>query len=376
MQPNIDFLSAIILFGIIQGMIVLALLLWKKPQAYIWFSLFLGALLWQEVESFLYYSGYLIHVPHLYYLSTPFVFLAAPALLFYTRQLGGKEMPKKKRQLHFIPFVVYFLYSCFFYFQPLKKKIHAYLTAIDPSAVMPVPAQTFDADPLEIQGYIVAECIGLYLIGYGLYGLLKMYRTQIAAGRKRYFSWILLLNVILLGSGLVLLMAEGGVVEGTRLYYPVLPAYMTRVYVTASLYVITIYLLFNTKLFKSEQKYQKSSLTKTIRQAKRQKILAVLENEKPYLSPTYSLGALAQKVNMPASHITEVLNLELNMTFYTLTNQYRIQEAKQQLARQDHHWKMDQLAAYLGYKSKSTFYNAFKKEMACTPLQYKKSLGL
>ncbi|MEO0723125.1 MAG: helix-turn-helix domain-containing protein, partial [Bacteroidota bacterium] len=67
------------------------------------------------------------------------------------------------------------------------------------------------------------------------------------------------------------------------------------------------------------------------------------------------------------------INLELGLKFYELTNHYRIEAAKQHLqATTDKSLSMEQLAYQLGYKSKSTFYNAFKKAEGMTPRQYQK----
>lgn len=374
LDPHIDFLSTVILFGIVQGILILLLFFHKKPKGYRFFALLIGALLVQQMESFLYYSGYLAYLPHLYYSSLPFVFLCGPAIMGYSGKLWGKEISRKTLLWHSLPFVVYTLYTLFFYLQPGEKKLHSYIVSLDPLTMLPKPWQPFNADPLEIQGYIFVEFIALYLIGYGILGSVRLYRRIKKGQGMEYAHWLKLLYGILMGSGIIMLMAEGGVVEHIKLYDPLLPQYMTRVYVTLCIYIITAYLLFNAKIYRQEKKYGKSALSKTIRTAKLQRIMEVFEKDRSYLDQTHCLKELSQKANISESHISEVLNQELKLTFYELTNKFRVREAQRLLADKEQEMKMEQLAYAIGYKSKSTFFIAFKKEMGQTPLQFKKSI--
>ena len=371
-DPHIDFLSAIILFGIVQGVLILMLFFLKKPKGYVFFNMLMGIFILQQVESLVYYSGYLIYVPHLYYTSLPLVFLCGPAILGYGNVLLGRETPKNIFFWHSVPFILYTLYTSFFYLQSGTKKIHSYILSIDQTADLPVLWQAFDADPLEIHGFVFVEGIALYLIGYGLFLTFRLRKLLKNGKHNEYGNWLKILYTILVGSGLVMLLAEGGVIEGVTLYEPILPQYMTRVYVTLSMYISTAYLLFNAKLYRHEKKYQKSALSKTIRTAKLQKIMDVFEKDSSYLDQEHCLSQLSQRTNISESHISEVLNQELKLSFYELTNSFRIKEAKRLLASDDNTMKMEQLAYALGYKSKSTFFAAFKKESNQTPLQYKK----
>ncbi|WP_394747672.1 helix-turn-helix domain-containing protein [Spongiimicrobium salis] len=374
MDPHIDFLSAIILFGIVQGILILILFFLKKPKGYIFFSVLIGIFILQQVESLLYYSGYLLYVPHLYYTSLPLVFLCGPAIIGYRNAVWGRNTSKGTILWHSVPFVLYTLYTLFFYLQSGAKKIHTYMLSIEGTTDLPKPSQAFDADPLEIHGFVFVEGIALYLIGYGLFLVIGLHKRMKKEKGNSYTSWLKVLYAILLGSGLVMLMAEGGIIEGVSLYEPILPQYMTRVYVTLSMYIITAYLLFHTKLYRQEKKYQKSALSKSIRAAKLQKIMEVFEKDKSYLDQEHCLSQLSQQTNISESHISEVLNQELKLSFYELTNTFRIKEAKRLLADDAKPMKMEQLAYALGYKSKSTFFAAFKKESRQTPLQYKKAL--
>ena len=351
----------------------------KKPKGYRFLMLFFGVILIHSIESFLWYSGYLIKLPHLISISPPLVFLFGPALFLYTRYLKIETWSIKSAGLHFLPFICYTLYTGFFYAQPVSRKLYYYLLNFVPDFDLDPPWQPFNADPLEIQGLFYIELMALSLILYGVWGLRPLLKNRINNNENshndlgRYKSWLIILNITLLASGVIMLLAEGGRVEDIRLYYPILPLYMTKVFTTVSMYIIVTYLLFNMKIFKGEHKYQKSSLDKNLRTAKLEKIIAAFEEEKLHLRKDHSLRLLSEQTKMSENHISEVLNTELKLSFYDITNNYRIKEARRLLEDDSVDMKVEHLAEAAGYKSKSAFYNAFKKELSMTPLQYKKS---
>lgn len=373
-QIHIDFISSIILFGIIQAIVILAIFIRKRPLGYLFIVVLIASFMFQEIEAFLITSGFMIYILPLFNVSVPFAFLLGPSLKFYSTQLLGNKVHWKAILFHYMPFILYFFYSFFYFLQPLERKYYAYMKIVDPQLSISIPTQKFGADPLDIQGIVVVELIGLHLLMYGILNLHKIYTSRKTINKEGIFLWLISLNALLFFGGLILLLSEGGIVNGKILYEPILPSFMARVYGTFSLYIISTYLMTNSNFFKyGRGKYEKSSLTKEIRILKLQKIVNILEQEKPFLDDSYSLTELAKKSNMIPNHVTEVINKELKMTFFDLTNQYRIKEAKKLLTKRENHLKMEQLAYSLGYKSKSAFFNAFKKQTMLTPSQYKNS---
>lgn len=100
-------------------------------------------------------------------------------------------------------------------------------------------------------------------------------------------------------------------------------------------------------------------------------ILAIMENQRLFVQPGFSLQLLADSCQISAHHLSQVINEEMGCTFFELTNEYRIREAKRILAKEEDTVKMEQLAYELGYKSKSTFFIAFKKATKLTPHKYR-----
>ncbi|MDN5202470.1 ABC transporter permease [Fulvivirgaceae bacterium BMA10] len=124
-------------------------------------------------------------------------------------------------------------------------------------------------------------------------------------------------------------------------------------------------------------KYQKSTLTAHQKHAILHKLDWMLSNEKFYLQNDISLSKLATELNTTTHHLSQVLNESKGISFQELISKYRIQEAKLLLKDPDHkQTKIDNIAAMVGYYSKSAFNTAFKKYTGLTPTTFKTSKGV
>ena len=283
-------------------------------------------------------------------------------------------MTKRQCIRHSSVFGLFFLYCILFYVQPAEKKLENYIYFRFPDANIPDAFQYFDVDPLEIHGWIFVEGLALSLLIYGFYILYHVKRFSQNLMSK-HDLWRYLLSSILILDGILLLMADGGVIEDYHLYDPILPEFMTRVFSSVTLYILSIFLLFNNKVLEPEKKYQNSILSPKLRKAMMNKILHAFDTDQVFTSPDFSLAQLSSHTGISENHISEVLNTEQGMTFYNITHKFRIELATRLLSSNNEaKQNMTHLAKSIGYKSKSTFYNAFKREHDITPLEYKKIL--
>lgn len=105
------------------------------------------------------------------------------------------------------------------------------------------------------------------------------------------------------------------------------------------------------------------------------KIVEVLENEKMYLDPDFSLSELAIAMNVPSGKLSFAINTGLGMNYYDLINSYRVKEFQKRLEQgNDKHLSLLGLAFDCGFRSKSTFNSFFKKMNGMTPSAFKKSI--
>ncbi len=98
-------------------------------------------------------------------------------------------------------------------------------------------------------------------------------------------------------------------------------------------------------------------------------------SEKPYLNKDLSLNELAFLVGTSDKKMSMLLNQHLNTNFYDYINKFRVEEFIAQLKLDEHkNYSIEGIALNSGFKSKSSFYRIFKKEMKVSPLEFKKSL--
>ena len=90
------------------------------------------------------------------------------------------------------------------------------------------------------------------------------------------------------------------------------------------------------------------------------------------LESTISLAKFSTAIGEKPYYVTQVLNQDLQTSFYEFITKHRIQEVMQQLAEPSTKTIME-IALAAGFNSKSTFNTAFKKHTGVTPSVYRKS---
>ena len=122
------------------------------------------------------------------------------------------------------------------------------------------------------------------------------------------------------------------------------------------------------------KKYQKSGIDETDLCLYEERILKHMKKSKPYLDAELSLEDLAKQTGIPKHHITQTLNDKMEKSFYQFINEYRIDEAKRKLKNDKEEVSMLSLAFDVGFNSKSSFNNNFKKLTGHTPSSYRKGV--
>ena len=95
------------------------------------------------------------------------------------------------------------------------------------------------------------------------------------------------------------------------------------------------------------------------------------ETSQLFLDADLKLDDLAKEVNTSPNDLSWVLNEVYNMTFYEFINKMRLNSFIDKVKQQEHQKKtLLALSFEVGFKSKSTFNNAFKAVYNQTPSQY------
>ncbi|PYQ29899.1 MAG: hypothetical protein DMF56_09235 [Acidobacteria bacterium] len=123
----------------------------------------------------------------------------------------------------------------------------------------------------------------------------------------------------------------------------------------------------------AERRYVRSTLTDERAGSMLRKLLEHIEREKPYLDPELSLDALAQQLAIPSKHLSQIINQQLGRNFNDWINTWRIEEVKRRLIdRKSSHLSIVAIGEAAGFRSKSTFNSAFRKETSMTPSAYRR----
>ncbi|MEP2671535.1 MAG: helix-turn-helix domain-containing protein [Cyclobacteriaceae bacterium] len=141
------------------------------------------------------------------------------------------------------------------------------------------------------------------------------------------------------------------------------------------IYVISFLVLKNNNVFNLDKKKKYTNLNLTPEEVERfkQKIVQVMEKQKPYLQTNFSLSQCAELTGIPGHILSYVLSESLKQNFLHFVNTYRIEEAKVALLdSRKQHLSIAGIAIDCGFNSLSSFNTAFKKFTGTTPSNYKK----
>lgn len=116
--------------------------------------------------------------------------------------------------------------------------------------------------------------------------------------------------------------------------------------------------------------------TQQLDDGKREKLKHVLiqymKENKPHLNNELTLNKLAHELGSNSKYLSYVINKEFECNFSSFINSHRINEAKSYLSDpQKNIYTIESIAQMTGFKSKSAFNSAFKKETNLTPSKFK-----
>ncbi|WP_125916537.1 helix-turn-helix domain-containing protein [Hymenobacter coccineus] len=100
----------------------------------------------------------------------------------------------------------------------------------------------------------------------------------------------------------------------------------------------------------------------------RDKLLALMADEQPWLEPELTLTELAHRLRTHPALLSKVINAGCGQNFNDFVNTYRVQEARRKLADPRFgHYSLVGVALESGFNSKSTFNRVFKKLLDQAP---------
>lgn len=312
--------------------------------------------------------------PNLFYNFGFAYWLEGPLLYWYTKSVLYKDFKLRKWDLlHLLPMMLYALTLVDFYTMSYAEKINT--------------LQTHDIHTQPIGDFVIGVIREVTRAGYGVLTLWQInnYRNLL----KSKFSNIESINFLwlhILVGGFLMVRAWAVLVSVS-----VLLAIGFSIHVNYSVLGLTgnyaVFVLISTLIFFSlnnssvfEGIEEKSHLSKShdkdpIKSELIERIVQVMEEEKPYLVHTLTLDELAERIPINARALSMIINRHFNRNFFEFVNFYRIEEAKKMLSDQN---CMDKsvlnIMLDVGFNSKAAFNTFFKKFVGLTPSQYRKKM--
>lgn len=365
--PALTFLAVLNLLGAAQGLLLsLALLSARRVNKTA--SRLLAALTFTisivVSGAVLLTTDYVFIFPHLSRLHHPLVFLAGPLIFLYIRTLTSPERKLEKRDfLHFIPFALCVIILLPYYFQSRSGKISTlsfeYIGDVD-------QWYYFRSSLFIVQFLVYLVLIGLTIIKYSRNAKQrKSVRDKAVMFEIRFF--VIALSVLWLA---VIL----------RFAIQTIPNLLVPLGASLLVYALGYLRMSRPELSESDEfsakKYEKSQLTPERSERHLNKLLQLMEKEKPFTEGDLTIQKLAEKLSIPAPHLSQTINERLGKSFPDFINSYRVEEAKKNLLDPAFkHLSVLGIAEEVGFSSKSSFNAVFKKHTDMTPSEFRNALG-
>jgi AraC-like DNA-binding protein len=123
-------------------------------------------------------------------------------------------------------------------------------------------------------------------------------------------------------------------------------------------------------------RYERSGLTDEEASTLKAALIRAMENGRVYRNSELTLADLADQLDTTPHKLSEVLNSELQQTFYDFVNGYRVEDVQRRIADESsRNLKILALAMDAGFASKSTFNAVFRERTGHTPSSYRRSLA-
>ncbi|SDL84317.1 Helix-turn-helix domain-containing protein [Catalinimonas alkaloidigena] len=385
---GIGFLPLILVAGALQGLLLACLLLTRHAnrRANGLLALLLVLLSVQSVLVAFDNRAFFLQFPHLSKVGWLLPSLFGPLLYLYVRQLTEPPRGSWRDAVHLVPFFACLCVLLPYYVQPAAEKI-AYL-------------DDFERASQDDFGWLNQALNGLHVVylGIALYTL-QRYQRQLqemySDAQALRLRWLWQLLGFMLG----ILVISIPTFYARKWGWWGLAAFYHYHYlgVIGCIYwmgyrALTQPQLFNpalnvrgareaaslpavadppTAVPEPPAKYQRSALKEEETAVYHERLLRHMQHARPYRQSTLTIQELADQLELPRHHLSQLINEQLGKNFYDFVNGYRVEEAKQLLWDEEYrHLTILGIAEEAGFNSKATFNAVFKKQTGQTPSEF------
>ncbi|MBS1487039.1 MAG: AraC family transcriptional regulator [Bacteroidetes bacterium] len=371
MAYKIDLFAIFIFLGIVQALFLSFFFFSganRKIPANIYQGMVVLAMAACTFEILLCYTGYIINCLWLVDFSEWIAFLIAPS--FYLMLVSFvRGRPSSKSYWHFAVAAIWLLMQIPFFLQPADVKFNAWIGAYHTPGLVFRETHEHFFKPSHHSDFVL-----IHLAIYAVLGLLLI--IKIFHRRQQSFWLTKLPALVRLRATVVQAIIVIVLIFIVKLLNrDDMGDHLFAAYMTVPIYLISFQVIRESGFFRKAsliepEKYKTSSLTPDLQQQLVKKLNNLMGERKPFLRPDFSLPELAGQMNLTVHQLSQVINDGVGKSFFELTAEYRIDEAKR-LLREKPNIKIEEIAEEVGYNSKSSFNTAFKKLTGHTPGEWR-----
>jgi len=373
-----NFTSTIMLLGVAQNLFLSIVLFVKSMNnrllLYFAFLLLFGTLVF--LDTYLCYTGLIKHLLEWNDSSEVFVLLIGPFLYFTIYAfLKRKPISIRKGWWHLILPLGYLLSQIPFYTAPVSVKLNAYLGAYYSNLGTASVPDTFNYSYHHIKDIFD----WLILFSLLLYTLLSLklvkeerYRNDTDKANLKSAKYIFTRNsAIILCTFFILLFVVFYIYDDDG------GDHFISIFQTLVAFATTYIIISKSKFFEKSwvaDKYE--TLSNAADEVTFKEIETFVDNNLFYTNTQASLKNLATQLAIHPNQISKTINSDFGSNFNHYINSKRIDLAKERLVDpQFSHLTIEAIGETVGFKSKSAFYNAFKKISGISPSKFAKSIS-
>jgi AraC-like DNA-binding protein len=375
MPYRVDLFAVFIFLGIVQGIFLLLFFLSKEnrqKKSNLFHGLMLLSIVACVTEIFLMYTGYIVHCLLLVDFSETFGMLIGPCFYLMVLSLTRGNI-SRKNYLHLVFPVVYFFLELPFLVLPDDAKYNAWIASYHPDWDYRPYNYGYDARWF----WLTDHCTEVTLISLFLYTTLGVVEIFSAFKKKKESFWRPTNRVLKFLRWEVFLIAVTcvGIVIVKLFYHRDTGDHLFAAFISVWTYFTSFRIIRDSGFFKQaplpdQQKYKSSNVSQEMQSQLLDKLQQIMSNEKPFLKTEFSLPDLAQHLGTSVHTLSQAINEGLGKSFFEMVAEYRVTEAKKLLKDQPN-IKVEEIAEQVGYNSKSSFNNAFKKITGSTPSEFR-----
>lgn len=354
------------IIGLIQGLISGVLLLWlnrKENRSTLFLGIFILAFSIDFLAPISEHLNITAYYPQLNFLFD-FRWLMLPLFYLYVRQVS--ILPKTKNMYYYlIPWVVMFIFSLLTYFKVIKGIENLWNSTW---------FMNFYYRGSNVFDIFMAIKIVLFINKHSVET-----RNQYTSTKVKELQWAKLFVI----SGVIFMLAMHIRLAVNNFYLDLFEAVVN----VGFLYWISIYgirqknvlsLTSESDFTETESNTTEKITNPSTKQVTHENIALVKKieqyiiKEKAFLIPDITIADISQGINEHPKRVSLAINAVAKKNFKSFVNSFRIAESKRLLEDESSaNLSVEGIGLEVGFKSKSVFYSAFKKETGVTPSNYK-----